>query len=175
MAFDGELLSPQFRPPLIDVAPNRFARAPVLDGDVKLQDRLALLFGYACVGAGLGFVFAMVAAGVHLVLVPVVALALVIGALCLARSGLRDLHWAAIALVVVVHLSAMGAVAAAFMPSINAQLAPLAATFAAALVVLAIGFGRWFAHAINFALQALLLAAPFGAALVAGFFDRFAA
>ena len=56
MAFDGALPTretylPQIR---IEVVPNRFARAPVLDGDVKVHDRLALLFGYASVGVGIG-------------------------------------------------------------------------------------------------------------------------
>jgi hypothetical protein len=176
MAFDGALQTretflPQIR---IEVVPNRFARAPVLDGDVKVHDRLALMFGYASVGVGIGVASAMIATAVHPALVPVIAAASLIGSILLACKALRKLHWGAVTLVVLMHLSAMAATAGVFLPEVSAQLLPLAGLFIATLVVLALGYGRWFTTVMNVALQALLLAAPFGAAMVASFFNRVA-
>lgn len=176
MAFEGELpaVRASLLPMRVQVVPNRFSRAAVLDGDVKVQDRLALLFGYASVGAGVGVASAMIAAAVHPALVPVIAIASMAGAILLARKASRHLHWAAVVLVVLMHLSAMAATAGVFLPEVSAQLLPLAGVFTGVLVVLALGFGRWFTTVMNIALQALLLSAPFGAAMVASFFNRVA-
>lgn len=176
MAFDGALQSrDSLLPPIaIDVAANRYSRAPVLDGDVKMQDRFALMFGYASVGAGIGVGSAMIATAVHPVLVPVIAAASLIGAILLARKASRKLHWGAVTLIVLLHLSAMAAAAGVFLPEVSAQLLPIAGVFISTLVVLALGYGRWFTTVMNVALQALLLAAPFGAAMVASFFNRVA-
>lgn len=176
MAFDGALQSRDgLLPPItIDVSENRFSRAPVLDGDVKVQDRLALLFGYASVGMGIGIGSAMIATAVHPVLVPVIAAASLIGSILLARKASRKLHWGAVTLVVLLHLTAMAATAGVFLPEVSAQLLPIAGVFISALIVLALGYGRWFTTVMNVALQALLLAAPFGAAMVASFFNRVA-
>lgn len=176
MAFDGALQTREFLlPPIaVEVSGNRFSRAPVLDGDVKMQDRFALLFGYASVGVGIGVGSAMIATAVHAVLVPVIAAASLIGAILLARNASRKLHWGAVALVILLNLTAMAATAGVFLPAVSAQLVPIAGVFTATLIVLAIGYGRWFTTTMNFALQALLLAAPFGAAMVASFFNRVA-
>ena len=176
MAFDGELLTPhEYLPPIrIEVAPNRFSDAAVLDGAVKVQDRLALLQGYASVGAGAGFVGAMTAAALHPVLVPLITSAAVVGAALLARAGWKELHWGSAALVIVMHMTASAATVGMFLTDVGAQLLPLAGGFASVVVFLALGFARWFATALNLALQALLLSVPFGAALVASFFHRLA-
>lgn len=176
MAFDGALQTREtLRPPIsIDVSENRFSRAPVLDGEVKVQDRLALMFGYASVGVGIGVASAMIATAAHPVLVPGIAAASLVGSILLARRALRKMHWGAVTLVVVLHLTAMAAAAGVFLPEVSAQLLPLAGLFISTLVVLALGYGRWFTTVMNIALQALLLAAPFGAAMVASFFNRVA-
>jgi len=168
MAFDGVLpiQEPRLAPLSIDVTPNRFSRAPVLDGDVKYQDRFALVFGYAMLGAAAGVGAAMVAGVMQPALLPVITGASLVCSILLARRVSRNLHWSAIALIVVIHLSAMGAAASAFVPGEAARLLPSAGFFAAALAALAFGYGRWFTTTLNIALQALLLAAPFGIATV---------
>lgn len=155
----------------IDVQPNS-ARPVIYDGAVKVQDRFALLFGYASFGAGLGVAGAMVASVAEPVLVPVIAVMSMLGAILIARRTAATLHWAAAVLVLVMHLSAMAAVASIFMPELKAQILPLAGLFAASLIALAIAYGRWFTTIMNVALQALLLSAPFGAAFAHSFFNR---
>lgn len=168
MAFDGLLPIEERRlaPLMVDVAPNRFSRAPVLDGDVKFQDRFALVFGYALLGAGVGVGTAMVAGVVQPALLPVITIVSLISSMLLARRVSRNLHWGAMALVVVMHLSAMAAAASAFIPGETARLVPSAGLFAIVLAALAIGYGRWFTTTMSIALQAMLLAAPFGVAAV---------
>lgn len=173
MAYDGSLLlSDRLHDDIvIDVAPNT-SRKVIYDGKVKVQDRFALMFGYASLGAGLGIGGAMVASVVQPVLVPVIAVLSMIGAILIARQAVGKLHWAAAVLVIAMHLSAMAAVASIFMPELKATMLPLAGLFAASLIVLAVAYGRWFTTIMNVALQALLLSAPFGAAFAHSFFNR---
>lgn len=171
MAYEGSLPVSERSEILIEVRPNS-ERTVIYDGAVKVQDRFALMFGYASLGAGLGIAGAMVASVVQPVLVPVIAVMSMIGAILIARRAVGKLHWAAAVLVIALHLSAMAAVASIFMPELKAQMLPLAGLFAASLVVLAIAYGRWFTTIMNVALQALLLSAPFGAAFAHSFFNR---
>ena len=173
MAYDGSLpvRAPAPQGIVIDVAPNRYSRAVIFDGDVKVRDRFALMFGYASLGAGVGVAAAMAAGVVEPALVPAIAAASLIGAVLIARRMAAKLHRAAVLLVVVLHLSAMAVAASIFMPALKAQILPLAGVFAATIAVLAIAYGRWFTTILNVALQALLLGAPFGAAFAHSFFN----
>ncbi|KAF0182889.1 MAG: hypothetical protein IV086_01680 [Hyphomonadaceae bacterium] len=173
MAYDGALApvfqhhTPGFQ---IGVTPNQFGRARWLEGDVKVQDRLALLFGYASVGAGAGIAAGMIAGVVQPALIPVLTIVTLTGSILLARQASRRLHWSAVVLLIALHLSAMAAAASALVPGETARLAPAAGVFAGVLVVLALGYGRWYTTTLNMAFQALLLGAPFGAAAVSTIF-----
>lgn len=173
MAFDG--FAPNdfhnLSAPHAPVVPIEDTGFPVRAGSyIAMHDRVALTLGYGAFGLCIGAVAALMVGGLDPMTTATLAAIPAIGAVIVARTCVRVLHWSALPLLALIVAAAAWAVASTTLPDRQADFLPAIGMFALALPLTSIACCRAFPAAFAVSMLGMALAAPVGAATMLSIF-----